>query len=77
MALEEARDAVQTLYVGPTVIMSGSVDGHVRTYDIRKGELRADYIGCMSFPWPLVSSLSSIAFLYYHHRPSHSHRPHY
>ena len=27
--------------------MSGSVDGHVRTYDLRKGELRADYIGRM------------------------------
>jgi len=25
--------------------MSGSVDGHVRTYDLRMGELRADYIG--------------------------------
>lgn len=25
--------------------MSGSVDGHVRTYDLRKGELRSDYLG--------------------------------
>ena len=25
--------------------MTGSVDGHVRTYDLRKGELRADYLG--------------------------------
>ena len=45
--LEEARDAVQTLYVGSSRIMTGSVDGHVRTYDLRKGELRADYIGRM------------------------------
>ena len=45
--LEEARDSVQTLYVGATIVMSGSVDGHVRTYDLRKGELRADYIGRM------------------------------
>ena len=44
-ALEEARDSVQALYVGSSRIMSGSVDGHVRTYDLRKGELRADYIG--------------------------------
>ena len=44
-ALEEARDAVQTLHVGSSRIMTGSVDGHVRTYDLRKGELRADYIG--------------------------------
>jgi len=44
-ALEEARDSVQALYVGNSRIMTGSVDGHVRTYDLRKGELRADYIG--------------------------------
>ncbi|KAH9083797.1 hypothetical protein EDB83DRAFT_2309710 [Lactarius deliciosus] len=37
--LEEARDSVQALYVGSSRIMSGSVDGHVRTYDLRKGEL--------------------------------------
>jgi mitogen-activated protein kinase organizer 1 len=51
-ALEEARDSVQTLYVGSSRIMSGSVDGHVRTYDLRKGELRTDYIGrtCTHIP---------------------------
>ncbi|PCH43949.1 nuclear mRNA splicing protein [Wolfiporia cocos MD-104 SS10] len=43
--LEEARDAVQTLHVGPTYILTGSVDGHVRTYDLRMGELRSDFIG--------------------------------
>jgi mitogen-activated protein kinase organizer 1 len=43
--LEEARDSVQTLHVGSTTITTGSVDGHVRTYDLRKGELRSDYIG--------------------------------
>lgn len=42
--LDDARDAVQTLHVGGTYIMTGSVDGHVRTYDLRKGELRADYL---------------------------------
>jgi len=54
-ALEEARDSVQALYVGSSRIMTGSVDGHVRTYDLRKGELRADYIGRTLrhpyFPW--------------------------
>lgn len=45
--LEEARDAVQTLHVDSTMIIAGSVDGHVRTYDLRKGELRSDYIGRM------------------------------
>jgi len=43
--LEEARDAVQTLHVGPITITTGSIDGHVRTYDLRKGELRSDFIG--------------------------------
>jgi len=43
--LEEARDAVQTIHIGPTTIITGSVDGHVRTYDLRKGELRSDFIG--------------------------------
>lgn len=43
--LEDARDAVQTLHVGPTFVITGSVDGHVRTYDLRMGELRSDYIG--------------------------------
>jgi len=43
--LDEARDAIQTLHVGSTHIISGSVDGHVRTYDLRQGELRSDYLG--------------------------------
>ena len=47
--LEEARDSIQTLHVGPTFIVSGSVDGHVRTYDLRMGELRSDFIGGMFF----------------------------
>jgi len=47
-SLEDARDAVQTLHVGSTYIITGSVDGHVRTYDLRKGELRSDFIGSAS-----------------------------
>ena len=43
--LEEARDAVQALYVGHGTIMAGSVDGYVRTYDLRMGQLRSDFIG--------------------------------
>ena len=43
--LDEAKDAVQTLYVGNGLIMTGSVDGYVRTYDLRMGQLRTDYIG--------------------------------
>lgn len=33
--------------------MTGSVDGHVRTYDLRKGELRTDFIG-RTFPSTLL-----------------------
>nr|VWO98991.1 Mitochondrial division protein 1 [Ganoderma boninense] len=43
--LEDARDAVQALHVGRSYICTGSVDGHVRTYDLRMGELRSDFIG--------------------------------
>ncbi|EEB93276.1 hypothetical protein MPER_08092, partial [Moniliophthora perniciosa FA553] len=43
--LEEARDSVQTIHIDSATITTGSVDGHVRTYDLRKGELRTDYIG--------------------------------
>ena len=50
-SLEEAKDSIQSIHVGPTYIMAGSVDGHVRTYDLRKGELRSDFIGSTSsFP---------------------------
>lgn len=43
--LDDARDAVQTISISSTTILTGSIDGHVRTYDLRKGELRSDYIG--------------------------------
>ncbi|KII92845.1 hypothetical protein PLICRDRAFT_103445 [Plicaturopsis crispa FD-325 SS-3] len=43
--LDEARDAVQTIHIGSTTIITGSVDGHVRTYDLRMGELRSDFLG--------------------------------
>jgi mitogen-activated protein kinase organizer 1 len=36
---------VQALYVGHGTIMAGSVDGYVRTYDLRMGQLRSDFIG--------------------------------
>lgn len=49
MELKEARDAIQCLHVGATEIVSGSVDGHVRTYDLRMGELRSDYLGRVCF----------------------------
>lgn len=43
--LTEAKDAVQSIHLGSTYITTGSVDGVCRTYDLRMGELRSDYIG--------------------------------
>ena len=43
--LEDARDSVTTVCVNTTEIITGAVDGQVRAYDIRKGQLRSDYIG--------------------------------
>lgn len=61
---------MQTLHVDATTIIAGSVDGHVRTYDLRKGELRSDFIGrkccgyllhtCSSCPTePVTSAIPS------------------
>lgn len=41
--LEEAKDSVTSLVVQGHLVIAGSVDGFVRTYDIRQGELRTDF----------------------------------
>jgi mitogen-activated protein kinase organizer 1 len=43
--LDDAKDAIQTLHIRGPRIITGSVDGHVRTYDLRMGQLRADNLG--------------------------------
>lgn len=43
MVLEEARDSITSLVIRGATVIAGSVDGNVRTYDIRQGELRTDY----------------------------------
>jgi mitogen-activated protein kinase organizer 1 len=47
--LSEAKDSVSSMKVvqnkAMTEIITGSVDGKVRTYDLRKGELRCDDFG--------------------------------
>ncbi|KZT58289.1 WD40 repeat-like protein [Calocera cornea HHB12733] len=50
--LDDARDSVTSLSVASHLIVTGSVDGYVRTYDLRKGELHADYLG-----YPVTSVL--------------------
>ena len=43
--LEEARDSVSTLHVLGHEIVTGSVDGRLRIYDLRMGMMFADVIG--------------------------------
>lgn len=48
--LEEARDSVSSLHVAGHEIVTGSVDGSMRIYDLRMGMIYEDVIGRMSFP---------------------------
>ncbi|KAK7206346.1 nuclear mRNA splicing protein [Myxozyma melibiosi] len=43
--LEEAKDSVSCVLIRGTQIITGSVDGFVRVYDLRKGQLQEDLIG--------------------------------
>jgi len=45
LTLSEAKDSVSSLAVAGHHIFVGSVDGRVRTYDIRMGEVYIDLIG--------------------------------
>jgi mitogen-activated protein kinase organizer 1 len=45
MVLSEARDSVSAVAVGDAEIVAGSVDGRVRTYDVRMGRLTTDVLG--------------------------------
>ena len=47
--MDEAKDSVTCLAVCAHEIVSGSADGRIRRYDIRKGELSVDFIGSMIF----------------------------
>ncbi|XP_029661249.1 WD repeat domain-containing protein 83 [Formica exsecta] len=52
-SLNDAKDSISSIRVSDHEILSASFDGKVRTYDIRIGELCADYMGdpitCASF----------------------------
>nr|XP_012297419.1 WD repeat domain-containing protein 83-like isoform X3 [Aotus nancymaae] len=43
--LDEARDGVSSVKVSDHEVLAGSVDGRVRRYDLRKGQLFSDYVG--------------------------------
>ena len=46
--LDEARDSISTLSILEHEIISGSVDGRVRSYDMRMGMVHVDFIGRIS-----------------------------
>lgn len=43
--IEHAVDSITIVKVYGVEILTASVDGHIRLYDIRKGELETDTIG--------------------------------
>lgn len=47
--LEEAGDSVSSVHVVGCEIVTGSVDGRVRVYDLRMGMVFADMIGSREF----------------------------
>ena len=56
--LEEAGDSVSSLHVVGHEIVTGSVDGKMRVYDLRMGMIFVDVIGRMSVP--AVGNLGSL-----------------
>ncbi|XP_074059595.1 WD repeat domain-containing protein 83 [Macrotis lagotis] len=65
--LDEAKDGISSVKLSDHEILAGSVDGYSRRYDLRMGELYADYVGspitCVCFSkdgqCTLISSLDS------------------
>lgn len=47
--LEDAKDSITSLLIADTYILTGCVDGHVRTYDLRNGQLTSDFFERLSF----------------------------
>jgi mitogen-activated protein kinase organizer 1 len=43
--LMEAKDSITSVVLTDHTLLTGSVDGYVREYDLRAGQLREDYIG--------------------------------
>jgi mitogen-activated protein kinase organizer 1 len=48
MTMSEAKDSISSITILGPEILAGSVDGRIRTYDIRQGKVTTDVIGCMS-----------------------------
>ena len=47
---EDSKDSVSSLHVLGHEIVTGSVDGKLRLYDLRMGMMYADTIGCKNNP---------------------------
>jgi mitogen-activated protein kinase organizer 1 len=47
MTLTEARDSISSIAVSGAEIMTASIDGRVRIYDVRMGQVYVDVIGRM------------------------------
>jgi hypothetical protein len=47
--LDDAKDSVTSIQIKNYEIMTGSVDGKLRTYDLRAGQLTVDVIGRILF----------------------------
>jgi mitogen-activated protein kinase organizer 1 len=41
--MQDARDSITSIVVQDAHVVTGSVDGHVRWYDVRAGEMRVDF----------------------------------
>ena len=54
MTLSESKDTVYSLAIMEHQIASGSVDGRLRVYDLRYGQIFVDVIGCMVLPMMFV-----------------------
>ncbi|KAI8907902.1 WD40-repeat-containing domain protein [Gorgonomyces haynaldii] len=44
-SLDDAKDSVESIIISDTDIIVGSVDGHVRTFDVRNGMVVQDQVG--------------------------------
>jgi len=45
MTLSEAKDSISSIHVTGPEILVGCVDGRVRSYDVRMGQVDVDVIG--------------------------------
>lgn len=41
--LDEARDSITSVLIRDHLVITGCVDGYARTYDLRMGQLQADF----------------------------------